>query len=205
MRPSPSPELTRCGPALLALARASIAERLGPATDADATSDTAVAGDPALNAILRAPGASFVTLTLAGRLRGCIGALEARRPLADDVAANARSAAFGDPRFAPLRREEFDALRIEVSVLSTPEPLAVRSQTDALAQLRPGVDGAILTAGHRRGTFLPQVWESLPEPADFLAQLRRKAGLAPTAAWRPDWRLSRYTVTSFTQPAEEDR
>ncbi|MDR1711239.1 MAG: AmmeMemoRadiSam system protein A [Propionibacteriaceae bacterium] len=143
---------------------------------------------------LAAPGASFVTLTVQGRLRGCIGSLTAHRALGADVVANARNAAFRDPRFAPVTAP--DELEIEVSVLSQPVDYAFGSKQEALAGLRPGVDGVILTAGHHRATFLPQVWEELPDPADFIAHLLRKAGL-PASYWGPDVRLQRYTVTAF--------
>lgn len=143
-------------------------------------------------------GASFVTLTIDGRLRGCIGSLEAWRPLLEDVRANALSAAFRDPRFPPLTRGEFHRVHVEVSVLTPPEPLDFRSEADLLSQLVPHEDGLVLTASGHRGTFLPQVWEQLPEPADFLRQLKRKAGL-PVDHWGPDVRVSRYRVTRFDE------
>jgi AmmeMemoRadiSam system protein A len=145
---------------------------------------------------LTEPGASFVTLLLAGELRGCIGSVDARRPLGDDVARNARAAAYHDPRFAPVTAEERDRLQVEVSVLSVRVPIAVGSEADALAALRPGVDGIFLEYQDRCATFLPQVWEGLPDPVDFLGELRRKAGLPPRF-WHPDVRLSRYTVEKF--------
>lgn len=147
---------------------------------------------------LAVPGASFVTLRIGVDLRGCIGTLEAFRPLAEDVRGNAVNAAFRDPRFAPLTAEEFDRIRIEVSVLSAPEPLDdVRSEAEAVARLRPGVDGVILRSGGHRATFLPQVWEQLPSPYDFLARLRRKAGLRP--GWDGHTRISRYTVRAWEE------
>jgi len=145
---------------------------------------------------LREEGASFVTLKLDGELRGCIGTIDPRRALGDDVAANARAAAYRDPRFPPVSRAERERLEIEVSVLSARAPMSVASEADAIAQLRPGVDGVYLEYGHARSTFLPQVWESLPDPIDFLAELKRKAGL-PGRFWHPDIRLSRYTVEKF--------
>lgn len=175
------------GPSLLRLARNAIGEHFGVAP-------LAVAERPEL----QAPGASFVTLTQHGELRGCIGSLEAYRPLADDVRANARAAAFRDPRFPPLTVDELPRTRIEVSLLTPAEPLPCRDEAEALTLLRPHIDGIILSAGRQRATFLPQVWEQLPEPADFLAHLKRKAGL-PTAYWGADLRLERYTVKKWQE------
>ncbi len=145
------------------------------------------------------PRAAFVTLTLDGQLRGCIGSLSAHRPLREDVAENAVHAAFRDPRFAPLTADELPRVHVEVSVLSEPEPYPFTDRADALSRLRPGVDGMILEYGTHRGTFLPQVWDQLPNPDDFLAHLVRKAGL-PAGWWDDDARLSRYTVTAFEEP-----
>lgn len=150
-----------------------------------------------LPAVLRAPGASFVTLSeREGGLRGCMGRLEATRPLAEDVAGNARAAAFFDPRFPPVEREELDRLEVEVSVLSAALPLAVSSERELLAALRPGVDGLIVEAAGHRATFLPAVWETLPDPRDFVTQLRRKAGLG-AAGFEPGQRYSRYSAEKF--------
>lgn len=175
------------GATLLKLARSAIAEQFG---------------HPALLAVsaswLEAPGACFVTLMLQGHLRGCIGSLEARRPLGVDVQKNAIAAAFHDSRFAPLSEAEFDDVQVEVSVLSPSEPMAVSSEAEALAQLRPGIDGVIFEYGPHRSTFLPQVWSSLPEPAEFMAQLKRKAGLAPDF-WSDEVTLSRYTVRKWKE------
>jgi AmmeMemoRadiSam system protein A len=142
------------------------------------------------------PGASFVTLRRNGELRGCIGTLEARRPLLTDVAENAYAAAFRDQRFLPLQADELDDLHISVSVLTQPEGMAFENERDLLAQLRPGRDGLILEDGGRRGTFLPSVWESLPTPEAFLTQLRLKAGLAPDH-WSDSVRVWRYETESF--------
>lgn len=150
-------------------------------------------------AFLRRPGATFVTLKLNGRLRGCIGSLSVHRNLIEDVRANACAAAFQDPRFKPLRFEELSSVRIEVSLLSALQPMAFTDETDALSQLRPGVDGMVLEFGRHRGTFLPQVWENLPEPRSFLAELKRKAGLAPDF-WDAEVQLSRYTVAKWAEP-----
>lgn len=146
---------------------------------------------------LRIERASFVTLNIAGELRGCIGSLEAWRPLVLDVAENAWSAAFRDSRFAPLRRDEFERLEIHLSLLTSPEELSFESEADLLAQLVPGVDGLILLEGALRSTFLPSVWESIPEPQEFLRQLKRKAGL-PAGYWSDSLQLSRYRAESFT-------
>lgn len=149
---------------------------------------------------LAEPGATFVTLTRDGDLRGCIGSLEAWRPLAGDILANARAAAFRDPRFPPLARAELPATRIEVSLLGAAEPIPCADEADALRQLRPGVDGVIFECGGRRATFLPQVWDSLPERKDFLAHLKQKAGFAPDF-WSPEVRLSRYEVRKWKEQA----
>lgn len=148
------------------------------------------------DAALLQPGASFVTLNLHDELRGCIGSLEAHQPLVKDVAQNAFSAAFRDSRFPPVTASEFDALDLHISILSPSEPLHFSSEADLLRQLRPGIDGLVLTDGYHRGTFLPQVWEQLPEPAEFLAHLKRKAGL-PVNHWSPTLRVERYSVDSI--------
>lgn len=145
---------------------------------------------------LRAPRACFVTLETGGELRGCIGTLEARRPLVEDVAGNAFSAAFRDPRFPPLHADELERLDIHISVLSPSQPIAFDSEDDLIAQLRPGADGLILSAPGHRGTFLPSVWESLPQPEEFLRQLKRKAGL-PANYWSQDIEVERYTAETF--------
>ncbi len=177
------------GPTLLAHARAAIARRLGLA---------ALAAPHA--SFLDEPGATFVTLKIERELRGCIGSLAPHRPLGEDVRANAQAAAFDDPRFPPLAIGEFASLEVEVSVLSPSTSILVRSEAELHAQLRPGVDGVTLQWGHRRGTFLPQVWESLPRPREFIAHLKRKAGL-PLDFWSSDLAISRYTVEKFTEGA----
>lgn len=142
------------------------------------------------------PGASFVTLQLQGELRGCIGSLQPYQSLLQDVAHNAFSAAFRDPRFPPLSAREFSEIELHISVLSPTELLQFSDEADLLQQLRPSIDGLVLTEGRHRGTFLPQVWEQLPEPVDFLSQLKRKAGLPPDY-WSPTLQVERYTVTSI--------
>ena len=179
------------GDFLLKLARAAIAEKLGHQRL------------PIIQpAWLAEPGATFVTLTQNGELRGCIGTLEAHRPLGVDVRENAVAAAFRDPRFMPLTLAEFDDTRVEVSLLSASEPLIVASEQDALAVLRPNIDGVVFEYRHYRSTFLPQVWEQLPEPAEFLAHLKRKAGL-DASFWAGDVRLSRYTVNKWKEAKNE--
>ncbi len=144
---------------------------------------------------LRTPRATFVTLQRRGDLRGCIGSLVARRPLVEDVAHNAYAAAFSDPRFPPLARHELEGLDVHLSVLSPMEPLTFRSEADLLGQIRPGVDGLLLEEGRHVGTFLPSVWESLPDAETFWRALKRKAGL-PADYWSPSLRVSRYTAAS---------
>ena len=149
-----------------------------------------------LGEALQAPRASFVTLTAAGRLRGCCGHLEPTAPLGVDVWRAAHASAYRDTRFPPVRREEIDGLRIEVSVLGRPEPLPAGSEPELVEVLRPGLDGVIVALGTARATFLPKVWSSLPEPAAFLRELRRKAGL-PGDFWSEDLRWFRYRVEAF--------
>jgi len=145
---------------------------------------------------LKEKRATFVTLTIGGHLRGCIGMLEACRPLAEDVARNAYAAAFGDPRFPPLTRKEFEPLEIHISVLSPPEELKFSSEKEALNRIRPGIDGLILQEGSRRGAFLPSVWQELPEKELFWAHLKVKAGL-PVNYWSDTVRVFRYTTEYF--------
>lgn len=150
--------------------------------------------DPAaVPAPLSEPGASFVTLRIAGELRGCIGTLEANQPLIRDVAKNAFSAAFHDPRFSPLTPEEFDQIEIHLSVLTPPEPLPCDSEADLLSRVRPGVDGLILRDRGRRATLIPAFWESEPDPYRFLGYLKRKAGL-PRDYWSDSLEFFRYTA-----------
>lgn len=175
------------GHTLLPLARAAIARELGRAQRVNANA-----------AWLREQGACFITLMHEEKLRGCIGTLRAHRALCDDVTANAVAAAFRDPRFRPLTPAEFEATLVEISVLSPLEPLAVSDETDALARLRPGVDGVVFHYGHHGSTFLPQVWENFNDPADFLAHLKYKAGLPPDF-WDSEVKLSRYTVAKWRE------
>jgi AmmeMemoRadiSam system protein A len=141
-------------------------------------------------------GASFVTLRIESRLRGCCGSLDARRALAADVWRNAYAAAFCDPRFPRLERNELDTSDLSISVLSPLEPIAASSEAELCAVLRPGIDGLVIECRAGRATFLPSVWQEIPEPARFLAQLRRKAGLEGSD-WPADLRASRYTTRAF--------
>jgi len=147
---------------------------------------------------LRTHGAAFVTLTKTGRLRGCIGSLKAHRPLVRDVAANAIKAGHGDPRFASVAPQELDEISLKLAVLGPPAPMDFVSESDLLAQLRPGEDGLILSDQGRRGTFLPMVWESLPDPVDFWRQLKRKAGL-PVDHWSETLVVERYRAENFAE------
>jgi AmmeMemoRadiSam system protein A len=145
---------------------------------------------------LLVPRAAFVTLELGGRLRGCIGHLEATQALALDVSDNAFAAAFQDPRFPPLTERELAPLGIKISVLTPATELSFADETELLATIEPGIDGLILTDRGRRGTFLPAVWEQLPEPLDFLRRLKEKAGLPPDH-WTDSLRVWRYRTESF--------
>ena len=140
---------------------------------------------------LKSLRATFVTLQRQGQLRGCIGRLEAARPLVEDIAGNAYAAAFQDPRFPALRDSELEGLEIHLSLLTPAEPMSFTSEQDLLDQLQAGVDGVILAEGSRRGTFLPSVWEQLPEPEQFLQHLKLKAGL-PGAYWSNSIKAYRY-------------
>lgn len=175
------------GHVLLPLARAAIAAQLGLGHSASEDLPW-----------LKSSGASFITLMLGSKLRGCIGTLRAHRTLVEDVRANAVAAAFRDPRFPPLGAGEFSEVALEVSVLSALEPLRFSDEPDALRQLRAGVDGVVFEYGHHTGTFLPQVWEDFKEPSDFLAHLKYKAGLPPDF-WDVEVRLSRYTVFKWRE------
>lgn len=154
---------------------------------------------PALPALSQL-AACFVTLTKGQQLRACIGSLQAHRSLLDDVVHNARAAAFSDPRFAPLSGEELAEITVEISLLSPATAIAFTDEASALAALRPGVDGVILNDGTHRSTFLPQVWAQLPSAPQFLAALKKKAGL-PVDHWRPSLTLQRYTVVKWREVA----
>ena len=179
--------LDEAGRTLLSIARAAIEQQLFGA------------GAPAsVAAWLRQPAATFVTLTKNGELRGCIGSLQAARALGEDVAANALAAAFRDPRFPAMTADEWPQCQVEVSLLSAPKPLHFADETDLLAQIEAGKDGLILECDGRRATFLPQVWEDLPDKRQFLDHLARKAGLPPDTRLTR-CKVSRYRVAKWTE------
>jgi AmmeMemoRadiSam system protein B/AmmeMemoRadiSam system protein A len=178
--------LDQAGKTLLAIGRAAIEAKLfGSASTIEAP-------------WLCQTGATFVTLTSDGALRGCIGSLQAARPLGADVAENALGAAFRDPRFPPVTAEEWPRVRVEVSLLSAPKPMRFADETDLFEQLRPGEDGVILEAEGRRATYLPQVWESIADKRQFMRELTRKAGL-PDDVRLARCKISRYRVTKWTE------
>jgi AmmeMemoRadiSam system protein B/AmmeMemoRadiSam system protein A len=180
--------LRQHGATMLGLARQAIASRLR---------GHQAALPQTLPALLQTPGASFVTLKKFGALRGCIGSLVAWRALAEDISDNAVKAAFHDPRFAPLAPEEWASLDISLSILTPAEPMTFVSEADLLAQLHPRVDGLIIEDGSHRALFLPAVWEMLPNPVDFLQQLKLKAGLAPHH-WSPTFLAKRFKALEIT-------
>jgi AmmeMemoRadiSam system protein A len=177
------------GLALLAIARAAIGHVLGVHAEAPRTD---------IAPWLARPGATFVTLMQDGKLRGCIGSLAPTRSIGVDVAENAVAAALRDPRFAPLTGADWPRCQVEVSVLSSPKPLRFADEAELLAQLRPGEDGVILEHEGKRGTFLPQVWEGLPEKGAFLGELMRKAGI-PADTRLARCKIWRYRVIKWTQ------
>jgi AmmeMemoRadiSam system protein A len=181
---------------ILAIARSAVAEQLG------ATS-MPIPDRPYLLEL----AATFVSIHHIARdghgeqLHGCIGCIEPRRRLVDDLRHNASLAAFHDPRSRALRADELDRVRFSVSILGPRTPMTFTSQADARARLRPRVDGVILSWQGHRGLFLPKVWETLPEPAAFLDNLKRKAGL-PLDFWHPKLELERFEVLEFDEPRE---
>lgn len=183
------------GQYLVRLARATIETALGKQPQ---TGSSSVPAPPTSR--LEMPGASFVTLhTRAGALRGCIGSLAARRPLIEDVRANALAAAFEDPRFPPLSAAELPDIIIEVSVLTSPQRLDYDSPAELIERLRPNVDGVIVERGWHRATFLPQVWEQLPHAEDFLTHLCYKAGMSGRAWTEGNIDISIYGVQKFEE------
>jgi len=179
------------GQILLPLARHAIATALGRQAPAN----------PASPPWLQAQGASYVTLRQAAQLRGRIGTLAPRRPLGEDVVANAVAAALRDPCFSPLSLDELDLATIEVAVLSVPERIMATDEQSALACLRAGTDGVIFRYGHHHSTFLPEAWAQHADPVEFLAHLKYKAGLPPDF-WDAAVELQRYTVVHWqdTEP-----
>ena len=178
---------------LLQVARSSIQYTLGNGKDAH-YENTLKLGS--YSSDLQQQRATFVTLNINSELRGCIGTLEAHQPLVIDVAHNARAAAFHDPRFSPLSQKEFEQLDIHISVLGVPELMTFSSEQELIQQIRPNIDGLILTAGSNRGTFLPSVWDSLKTPEEFWSHLKLKAGL-PVNYWSDNIKVERYTTESF--------
>ena len=168
----------------------SIEERISLLRLAREALESGVAGKPLppidlklLSKNLQEEGASFVTLTLDGELRGCIGTLEAYQPLAEDVREHAVAAALKDYRFPPVNTGELTRIKIEISRLTRPEPVEYQDVAELLTQLRPTIDGVVLKDNLRRATFLPQVWEKIPDPKDFLSHLCNKMGV-PMDTWQ---------------------
>jgi hypothetical protein len=176
------------GRTLVSLARASVTNALGGP-------NVAIPEEP----WLRERRATFVTLSQEGRLRGCIGSLHPTRTLGEDVVANAAAAALSDRRFSPLTRDELAQVEMEVSLLSTPTLVLFADERELIAQLRPGIDGVILASGGSRGTYLPQVWEQLPEPRQFLASLMQKAGI-PAGTRLTRCQVWRYQAVKWREP-----
>lgn len=175
---------------LLQLARNAIQHGLANRTEFDVPLDT-------IPDELKVNLASFVTINLAGRLRGCIGSLVAHRPLVEDIVYNAQAAAFKDPRFSPLSPREFKNIELHLSVLSPTEPVVVASRQDLLGIIRPGIDGLIIDDRGHRATYLPSVWDQLPDPEQFISELRVKAGLS-RSGWSEDTQVFRYTTEEFS-------
>lgn len=164
------------GQALVRLARRTIMERLGQKTPGDES-------DNLTDSSFQEMRGTFVTLTIKGQLRGCIGSLDATESILDGVRRNAVNASFNDPRFSPLKADELDQVDIEISILTEPQPLEYQDSADLLSKLRVNVDGVILRKGSASATFLPQVWEQLPQPDKFLSHLCEKARLSDDA-WK---------------------
>ncbi len=180
------------GQQLVELARQTIAVELGIDRGQPSRPDTP-------SPVMASHRGTFVTLKIAGELRGCIGSLTTNQPLTDNVRANALNAAFHDPRFAPLTAEEWPQVQIEVSVLSAPRKLDYASGEELPDRLSPHVDGIVIRSGYASSTFLPQVWKQLPRPQDFLAHLCLKAGLAADAWRKGNLEVETYQVQSFEE------
>ena len=184
------------GQVLVKLARHTLMDRLGKQIlQAEIDSLSSALKDSCFKSLC----GTFVTLKINGRLRGCIGNLTSDTPLISGVRRNAINAAFHDPRFAALRTSELDRVEIEISILSEPQPLKYRDGEDLVKKLRPHIDGVIIRKGHASATFLPQVWEQLPQPQDFLANLCMKAGLGADSWQNPELEVSTYQVQYFEE------
>ncbi|HDP25090.1 MAG TPA: AmmeMemoRadiSam system protein A [Deltaproteobacteria bacterium] len=181
------------GRQLVALARRTLEERFG--MEGKTPSSSSIQRDEAL----QERKGTFITLSEKGQLRGCIGSLEARESLLDGVRRNALNAAFHDPRFRALSPDELDRVQIEVSILSQPIPLMYTDSSDLLSKLTPGQDGVIISLGSASATFLPQVWEQLPDKEVFLSNLCRKAGLSSDAWRNRNLEVFTYRVQSFKE------
>jgi AmmeMemoRadiSam system protein A len=184
------------GQYLVKLARQTIREQLGQPVDSRLTEVLARA---LTDQVFQEKRGVFVTLHKHGQLRGCIGSLTGSRAIVDGVRENAVNAAFNDYRFRPVSGDEVEDLEIEVSILTKPQHLDYGGADDLLARLHPGVDGVIVRLGGFSATFLPQVWEQLPEPAAFLNHLCQKAGLAPQEWRRGQLEVQTYQVQYFTE------
>lgn len=193
MEPTSSSETNSLDPRdreiLLRIARASIESGLDRGRELSIHSEE-------YRSELQEPRATFVTLRIEGALRGCIGSCQPVRPLVEDIAHSAYAAAFLDPRFPPLSKEELEKVQIHISLLSVPEEISFDSEEEMCAQVRPGVDGLLLEEGMRKGTLLPAVWESLPEVNEFVRHLKLKAGL-PADYWSDRVKIYRYTAESI--------
>jgi AmmeMemoRadiSam system protein A len=184
------------GQLLVRIARHTLMDRLGkqiPQAEIDSL-NTALK-----DSCFKSSYGTFVTLKIDERLRGCIGNLTSDTPLASGVRRNAINAAFHDPRFEPLRTSELNRVEIEISILSEPQPLKYRDADDLIKKLRPHIDGVIIRKDQASATFLPQVWEQLPRPQDFLAHLCMKAGLAADSWQNPELEVSTYQVQYFEE------
>lgn len=184
------------GKTLLELARKAIAERLGVSYEPSPDLERKLTDE-----IFDTRRGTFVTLKIDNQLRGCIGNLTPDHTIREGVAENSVNAAFKDPRFPPLTRDEFDAVQLEISLLTEPVLLDYKDPADLLAKLTPGEDGVIIRKGVHSSTFLPQVWEQLPDKAAFLGNLCMKAGL-PADEWKKgDLQVYTYRVRYFEDNA----
>jgi AmmeMemoRadiSam system protein A len=182
------------GAALLDLARKTIQEKLGVSCSLSPSCENMLKDEA-----LKEKCGTFVTLTINGQLRGCIGCLDSRAPIIEGIRHNAVNAAFHDPRFRPLSQKELEDIHIEVSVLTEPQACEYSCAEDLLEKLRPGVDGVIIRCGYASATFLPQVWDQLPDKEEFLSHLCMKAGL-PADAWqRNKLEVQLYQVQCFEE------